>query len=307
MLGLVVLFATAAALLIIGLTAAIVWTAGRPPRRTAAYAIARSLACDPGEKSWPFESWTLDRPDGARLPVWDIIPPRTVPSPDRSDDARATIVMIHGWGQSRINTLDRAHLYVPYARRLVLFDLRAHGDAEGGPSRLGATDHEDVVDLLQRIEDERIVLVGYSMGAAVAINTAVTGPDAVTNRICGVIALGAYDEFRTSLLGRLRAQRLPTRPFVDLAMVWFRRTGRRHEPLRDAAPSLPCPALFIHGADDPISPLSDAQRLAAKSRGELVVIDDAVHLDMEMQDPEACRAAVAAFVERIPGPAATTP
>src|SRR5262245_30121890 len=65
MMGLAVLLATALALLVILLTAMLVREMRRPPRHTAAYALKRGMATDPGELGLAFQEWMLDRPDGA--------------------------------------------------------------------------------------------------------------------------------------------------------------------------------------------------------------------------------------------------
>ena len=61
MTGLAILFGVALLLIISILTTLIVWEARRPPRHTAGYAVAKGIACDPGEIGLPFESWSLDR------------------------------------------------------------------------------------------------------------------------------------------------------------------------------------------------------------------------------------------------------
>src|SRR5262245_26797346 len=99
--GLVILFAVALALLWALLTAMLVWEMTHPPRHTAGYAIARNMRSSPDDLGLPFESWTLDRPDGAKLPVWDVrcgrasgsgAPTGSAPNP------MPTAVFIHGWG-----------------------------------------------------------------------------------------------------------------------------------------------------------------------------------------------------------------
>ena len=62
------------------LVAIVVWEARRPPRHTAGYAVAKGLACDPGDLGLEYEEWMLDRGQGVRLPVWEF-------SGDRARDA----------------------------------------------------------------------------------------------------------------------------------------------------------------------------------------------------------------------------
>ena len=59
------------------------------------------------------------------------------------------------------------------------------------------------------------------MGGVIGLSAA-AADDAVCRHIVGLIAYGPYIDFHTSLRGRLGAAGLPTRPFTNLAMWWFR-------------------------------------------------------------------------------------
>src|SRR5436190_9827504 len=115
MTGLLMLLAIALVLLVALLTAMLVHEMGDPPRHTAGYAMARGLACDPGELGLPFDSWTLDRPDGAQLAVWEVAVNHEPPRP-----RQLTCIFLHGWGHSRIDALTRIKSFLPLCDRLVL-------------------------------------------------------------------------------------------------------------------------------------------------------------------------------------------
>ena len=72
MLGLAILLFIALLVIVFVLTAMLVHGSTHPPRHTAGYAVARNLPCDPEDLKLPFEEWTLDLPDGGRLPVWEV-------------------------------------------------------------------------------------------------------------------------------------------------------------------------------------------------------------------------------------------
>ena len=136
--GLAILLLIALGVLVALVAAMLVHGATHPPRHTAGYALAKGMACDPAELQVPFESWTLDRPDGVGLPVWEVTCRKAhgvhaVSFEERGSNRRPllTVVFIHGWGQSRIDMLSGIELWLDLCDRIVLYDLRGHGEATG--------------------------------------------------------------------------------------------------------------------------------------------------------------------------------
>ncbi|MEE8155364.1 MAG: alpha/beta hydrolase [Phycisphaerales bacterium] len=294
LLGVAILLLIALGVLGVLLAAMIVHGATHPPRHTAGYALAHSLACDPGELDLRYESWTLDRPDGAKLPVWEVQTGKP-----RREDHDITIVFLHGWGRSRIDLLARMRPWDELCDRLVLYDLRGHGESTGGASRLGCDEGADLIALLERLGEARFILVGNSMGAVIAIAAAAAN-DAVRRRIVGLIAYGPYIDFHTSLRHRLRAAGLPTRPLTDLAMLWFRLRGLRQRRTLEDAARLHCPLLVIHGGEDRISPAHHAEMIVARAPDAVLhTAQGAGHSDAHAVDVQSHDAAVRAFVERV--------
>ncbi len=210
MTGLVVLLLVAAVATVLILSGVIAYDAVHPPRRTAGYAIAHGLPADPGDKELDYEAWTLDLPRDVKLPVWEITARGSGP----------TAVFVHGWGESRIVMLTRIEPWLEHADRIVLYDRRGHGDATGGAARLGTGEHDDLMNLLERLGTRPVVLVGYGSGATVAIATAADVSGGLNVAVYGVTA-----DAHTAMHDRLRARGLPTRPLTDLAMIWLRLGG----------------------------------------------------------------------------------
>src|SRR5262245_51553247 len=178
MTGLLTLLGLAAALVLLLLTGMLVRHMRRPPRHTAGYALARGLAVDPGEHGLKFEDWVLERADGALLAVWEIRGQRSPPiAPNGStiagrrdrQGAALTAVLIHGWGHGRVDSLARVKPLLDLFDRIVIYDLRGHGDSIGSLSRLGQGEDADLLALLERLGDGHFVLIGHSMGAVIAI------------------------------------------------------------------------------------------------------------------------------------------
>jgi pimeloyl-ACP methyl ester carboxylesterase len=251
LLGLAELLVAAFVGVVLILSAVIAHGAVHPPRHTAGYAAARGLPADPGDLGLEFEQWTLDRPDGPSLPVWEIA---CGPPP-------FTAVFVHDWGASRIDMLGRLVPWSALCRRLVLYDLRGHGDATGGPSRVGHREEQDLLGLLERLGAGPYLLIGHAMGAGIALAAAAQAPPDLD--IAGIVACGPRDDFRTSLVGRLRAAAIPARPLADLAVSWLWLAGIRRLDVRRAAAALRVPVFEGDAAT-----AADIQRFLSRCTGQ---------------------------------------
>ncbi|HEU5366932.1 MAG TPA: alpha/beta fold hydrolase [Ktedonobacterales bacterium] len=184
---------------------------------------------------------------------------------------------------------------------VLLFDYHGHGYGWGVPVTLGFREINDVLGALdyvqQRVPGAVIGLLGYSMGAAVAIMGAARRPE--------VRAVVADSPFATHWgvveYNFKRVARLPAAPFLLLAdrlMAW--RAGYRFrevEPLRDVVRIAPHPLLLIHGLNDTIISPQDSQRLfeAAGDPKELWLVEGMEHCCAYFKDRQAYCQRLAAF------------
>ncbi|HWB20011.1 MAG TPA: alpha/beta fold hydrolase [Phycisphaerales bacterium] len=306
MIGLAILFGTALGLLIAGLSAMLVHEMRHPPRRTAGYALAHAMATDPSDLGLDFEQWMLTLGNGIALPVWDV---RGLASDEKE---RITTVLAHGWGHSRIHSLERVKAFLPHCHRVLMYDLRGHGEAKGGSSRLGDREQKDLIELLKasrRMDEpsssgERFVLAGHSMGAVICLAAAAEHArlnDVETVDIAGVIAYGPYTKFHRSLIGRLKAAGLPARPMTDLALAWHGLTGVRPLSLRDEAlRQVNCPVLIVHGGKDVVAPIEHGEHIASIVPGTVFELFlDAGHVDAHVKDVERHAQLIAEFFQRV--------
>lgn len=307
MIGLLILLAFALALVIALLTAMLAWEMRHPPRHTAAYALARGLATDPAERNLSFESWTLDRPDAAQLPVWDL---RIVNRQSQIVNS-LTAVFIHGWGHSRIDSLARIKPFDELCERIVMYDLRGHGETSGS-AKLGDSEDDDLLALLERLGPGPFVLVGHSMGAVIAIRAAIkevtqhSAPRTPHSQahIAGIVAYGPYREFHRSLIGRLRTVGLPGRPLTDLAMFVHRFCGIEPASITPTdIETLQVPLLVIHGSEDAVAPLDHARSITqAALNATMIEIPGARHTDAHLVDEAKHDRAIREFIASIAAP-----
>ncbi len=91
----------------------------------------------------------------------------------RDSGAGAPVILLHGWGASG-DFFERQMALAAQGLRLIVPDLRGHGQSHGAPGGAGrrplaiAALAADVGELIARLGLERYSLVGWSMGAMVA-------------------------------------------------------------------------------------------------------------------------------------------
>jgi pimeloyl-ACP methyl ester carboxylesterase len=258
-----VLFATI--IILVGYIAVVSWEISHPRRITAGWALAHHWAACPADLGLPFEEWSLDRPGATVLPVWDIPPegPRPIES---EEEPPITVVVLHGWGRSRIDSLARvgALLKDPPGGsrnfRTILPELRGHGDASTGATTLGSRDVEDVQELLKRLGDGPVVLIGHSLGAVIALHVAAM--DANEGRVRAVIALAPYDRLTTPFNGYLRSREYPAGPLAGCMMCLLRMFGRNLPDTNEVVDRIKARVDVVVGADDQVIPPSVGRSIA---------------------------------------------
>ena len=159
LIGFFTLLLIATAIILVGYITVVAWEISHPARITAGWALAHQWAACPADLGLPFEEWSLERPGGTVIPVWEI-PPTTEATGAPPEQQPVTVVVLHGWGRSRIDSLARVGGLLeerpggPRGFRTILPELRGHGDASSGTTTLGSRDIEDVHELLRQLRHE---------------------------------------------------------------------------------------------------------------------------------------------------------
>ncbi len=229
-------------------------------------AIQRRLLYLPGRTVSPVdaalpgaEEATLRTDDGIELLSWYLPPP--------SEDGTVVIVF-HG---NAGTIADRA----PLARRLtaaglgvLLVEYRGYGGNPGSPSEEGlGRDARAAVRFVEsrpEVRPDRIVYLGESLGAAVAVDVATARPPAVL-------------VLRSPFASLVEVARVHY-PFVPQALVTER------YPSRDRIRNLDVPVLVVAGDRDSIVPLAQSRAVYEATPGpkRLVVVEGADHNDVEL-------------------------
>jgi pimeloyl-ACP methyl ester carboxylesterase len=175
---------------------------------------------------------------------------------------------------------------------VLMFDFRAHGRSEGNCVSMGMYEKEDLLGALDTLAErkgvERVGVLGFSMGAAVALITA-----ALSERIGAVVADSSFGRLRSTLTGwAVQRASLPDCPAVRGMGVDRRFDSHRGTYGSDRSDPLtvhigPRPILFIHGADDPFVPMEEVNRMASLAAGpvEVWTVEGTGHRGAYAADP----------------------
>lgn len=290
-----ILFAMALLLVVFSISGATAYRLAHPPRKTFAVALARGQPTDPqaaGLQGEPCrfalsgDQWT----DGFDMRGGD---------PDGP-----VVVFTHGWSDSRYGGLTWAGQMAPFTSRIVVYDLRGHGDSPVRCSRLGAREVDDLLAVIEQLDldgqaisstRQPLVLWGHSLGAMVTLAAAA---QADRHRVDAVVVDGVVANFAQAVSGRLRWMRLPGWLLTPLAMGIFAAWDVNAVRLRatTAAADLACPLLVMHGDADPIAAVASAQDVAARHfAAKLVVFPGGGHSNLAEYDAGRYRAVLKEF------------
>ncbi len=105
---------------------------------------------------------------------------------------RGTLVYLHGVADNRVSSVAAIQRFRPLGFDVVAYDSRAHGDSGGDICTYGFFEKQDLRRVLDATAAGPIVLMGGSLGAAVAIQGAVDDP-----RVTAVVAAETFSDLRT--------------------------------------------------------------------------------------------------------------
>jgi pimeloyl-ACP methyl ester carboxylesterase len=157
-----------------------------------------------------------------------------------------TVVVLHGIADNRTSGVWIAERLVPKGFDVLVYDARAHGESGGESCTYGFHEKRDLSRALDQLGIDRALLVGNSLGAAVALQAA-----AEDRRVIGVVAADTFSDLASIV--RDRAPFFASGSQIREAILLAEREGSFRvadvSPV-DAARSIRVPVLLLHGADD---------------------------------------------------------
>ena len=188
---------------------------------------------------------------------------------------KPTIVYLHGVADnldSSVGVIDR---FGHRGFKVVAYDSRRHGRSEGDRCTYGFFEKQDLRRVLDQAGVGRAILIGHSLGAAVALQAA-----AIDARITAVVAASTFSDLRT-----IATERAPMVFTPSLIGAAFARAEHDAEflvdevsPLR-AATAITVPVFMIHGALDRETRPAHSERVFEALRGpkKLLIVPGAGH------------------------------
>lgn len=188
---------------------------------------------------------------------------------------RGTLVYLHGIADNRTSAAGLVPRFTPRGFDVVAYDSRAHGDSTGDSCTYGYFEKRDLARVLDTIDDGAVVLIGTSLGAAVALQQA-----ALDRRITAVVAAEVFSDLRT--VATERAPFFFTRGAIRRAFeLAEQQAGFDADAVSpvSAAASVQIPVLLIHGAEDADTRPEHSQRVLAALAGpkRLILVPGAGH------------------------------
>jgi pimeloyl-ACP methyl ester carboxylesterase len=233
-----------------------------------------SCKCSPTPSKYGlhYMNFTARTVDGVEVNGWIV-------EPNNTGDV---FILLHPYMGCRSHPLVM-NLTVELARRnyvVVAFDFRGHGCSGGGYTTIGVEEVRDAQAVVNyvatRYPDRRIYMVGFSMGAAVAIVEAASDP-----LVAGVAADAPYCNL--GVVTDLWVSREAKLPLGPLALFYARSLlGLPADPNFG-----PCmlkrfnkPLLVVHEEHDPLVTRVEAEKIASLSPcGKLLEVPGVGHVD----------------------------
>jgi pimeloyl-ACP methyl ester carboxylesterase len=190
---------------------------------------------------------------------------------------RGTLVYLHGSADNRASGLSIADRFLKRGFDVLAYDSRAHGESEGEACTYGYYEKADLRKALDLLPVRPIVVLGVSLGGAVALQAAAEEP-----RIAALVAVATFSDLRT--VATERAPFIATRGDVEAAFRLAERQANFEvdatSPLRAAA-RIRVPVLLVHGELDHETAPEHSRRILAALKGDkrLLLVPGAGHND----------------------------
>lgn len=196
----------------------------------------------------------------------------------RTQPRTGAVVYLHGIADNRSSAAGIVDRFVSRGFDLIAYDSRAHGVSGGEHCTYGYYEKLDLRRVLDQVDADHVILIGHSLGAAVALQTAAVDP-----RIRAVVAAASYSDLRT-----IATERAPFF-FTPGSIAGAFKRAEQDANFRvdevspvNAAANISVPVLIIHGEADRNTAPSHAQRIYAALRGpkKLLLVPGAGHNDV---------------------------
>ncbi|KAB8142755.1 alpha/beta fold hydrolase [Chloroflexia bacterium SDU3-3] len=243
-----------------------------------------------------FEELTLTAEDGVRLSAWWL------PCPG----SQRVVIGLGGHHSSKPDMLGIGSALCRAGNNVLLFDWRSRGASQVAQHSLAYYELRDAEAALayakQRVPDASLGLVGFSMGASIALLLAAKHPE-----VRAVVADSPFTGIHEVVAHGVARYRLPASVVLPVADAMSHlRYGYRFGAVRpiDVVGSIsPRPLLLVHGSADDLIPVQQAHALLAAAREpkQLWVYEGVDHCGAYFADRPGYCQRVSAFFDQYLG------
>jgi pimeloyl-ACP methyl ester carboxylesterase len=194
---------------------------------------------------------------------------------EASGEHRGTLIYLHGVADNRTSGSGVISRFQKRGFDVVAYDSRAHGESGGAACTYGYFEKLDLQRVLDTIRPGPVILVGSSLGAAIALQLA-----AIDNRVSAVVAAECFSDLKTVVTER--APFFFTSGVVKQAIQLAEQQGQFEidsvSPAL-AARTIKVPTLIIHGAADSDTAPDHSYRVFSALAGpkQLILVPGAGH------------------------------
>jgi fermentation-respiration switch protein FrsA (DUF1100 family) len=209
------------------------------------------------------------------------------------------IILMHGVRANRLSMLGRARFLARAGFSILLFDFQAHGESTGEHITFGYLESRDAQAAVEFLHTtapgERIGVIGVSMGGAA---TVLASPPLDVNAIVLEMVYPSINQAVSNRLTmRLGSWAGMLTPLLTAQLKL--RLGFSADELNpvDKVGGVSAPKLFIVGAEDQHTTLSESEQLfaAAAEPRELWIVERAKHVDLYAVQKEEYERRVLSF------------
>ncbi|SJM89778.1 Alpha/beta superfamily hydrolase [Crenothrix polyspora] len=212
------------------------------------------------------------------------------------------VLLLHGIRADRRQMLDRAKFLNRDGYSVLLIDLLAHGESTGERITFGFHEADGVnaalTYLIQRLPNEKIAVIGVSLGAASLVLSAIHPP------LSAVVLESMFPTIAEAVTDRLKLHVGTIGSYFAPLLLWQLpiKVGVSAEQLQPIMklPSLHAPVLIASGSEDHHTTFAETQRLfqAANTPKELWIVKGAAHEDLHAFDSRAYETRISTFLAK---------
>ncbi|XOV77419.1 MAG: alpha/beta fold hydrolase [Aestuariibacter sp.] len=172
------------------------------------------------------------------------------------NSAKGTLLMLHGWARDNRSLISLAVEFAQLGYRVVVPDLRGHGQSSGEWLSFGEQESTDIIRLADRLDLKSFDILGFSLGASTALQMA--SRDHRVNRVISIAAMHSIEETIPKFGAR-------SRPWIasllkenekSIVSSASELTGINYQVTSDtlrAAQRIRIPTLLVYGEKDQMS------------------------------------------------------